>query len=171
MGIVPDSATVSPVATLNSDPELNPINGEARPFSDWLTTFPMLVGAIDPYTHESSWLLDTVKRIFHHYSGAGVRVAWMATGPVDGVKSFLGPYGEEFLAFADEDRSAVKAIGLSTLPALALVRQDGEIIGSAEGWDPKGWRAITDLLAEQTGWSALQVPGAKDPAPYPGTAV
>lgn len=167
----PISATVSPVATLDGDPDLNPLNGDPRPFSDWLTTFPMLVGAIDPYTHESSWLLDTIKRLFHHYRDAGVRVAWLASGPADGVSSFLGPYAEEFLTFSDPDRVAVKALGLSTLPALALVRQDGEILASAEGWDPVGWRAVIDAVDGLTGWTPISVPGPKDPAPYAGTPV
>ena len=131
----------------------------------------MLVGAIDPYTHESSWLLDTMKRVFDHYRGADVRVAWLATGPADGVAGFLGPYAEEFLTFTDEDRTAVKALGLSTLPALALVRQDGTIVASAEGWDPRGWGAVSEALAELTQWSALPVPGPEDPAPYAGTPV
>ena len=97
-----------------------------------MTTFPMLAGVIDPYTHESAWLLDTIKRIFHHYRGAGVRVAWLATGPADGVQKFLGPYAEEFLTFADPTGAAPKALGIETLPALVLVRQDGEIVASAE---------------------------------------
>lgn len=157
--------------TLDGDPDLDPINGDARPFSEWLTTFPLLVGAIDPYTHESSWLLDTIKRIFHHYSGAGVRVAWLATGPADGVKSFLGPYADEHLTFTDPDRAAVKALRLETLPSLVLVRQDGTITGVCEGWDPAGWREIIDALAQQVGWTELTLPGPKDPAPYPGTPV
>ena len=163
--------TVSAVETLDGDPDLDPINGDARPFSEWLTTFPLLIGAIDPYTHESSWLLDSIKRIFHHYSGAGVRVAWLAAGPADGVKSFLGPHAEEHLTFADPDRTAVKALRLTTMPALVLVRQDGTITGVSEGWDPNGWREIIDSLAEQVGWSELTLPGPKDPAPYPGTPV
>ena len=157
--------------TLAGDPDLDPINGDARPFSDWLTTFPLLLGVIDPYTHESSWLLDTTKRVFHHYSGAGVRVAWLATGPADGVASFLGPYAEEHLTFADPDRVAAKALGLSTLPALVLVKQDGSIPVLSEGWDPVGWRSVIDALATQVGWSELTMPGPKDPAPYPGTPI
>lgn len=165
------SATVSAVAVLDGDPELDPINGDARPFSDWMTTFPMLAGVIDPYTHESAWLLDTIKRIFHHYRGAGVRVAWLATGPADGVQKFLGPYAEEFLTFADPTGAAPKALGIETLPALVLVRQDGEIVASAEGWDPKSWREVTSTLDELTGWTGLNIPGPKDPRPYTGTAL
>ena len=159
------------MAVLDGDPDLNPINGDPRPFSDWLTTFPMLVAAIDPYTHESSWLLDTIKRVFHHYSGADVRVAWLAAGPVDGVKSFLGPYADEHLTFTDPSRTAIKALGVQTLPALVLVRQDGTISASSEGWDPTGWRSVIDSLANQVAWSELTLPGPKDPAPYPGTPV
>lgn len=159
------------MAVLDGDPDLNPINGDPRPFSDWLTTFPMLVAAIDPYTHESSWLLDTIKRVFHHYKGAGVRVAWLATGPAEGVETFLGPYSEEFLTFSDDSRAAVKALGLSTLPALVLVRQDGEIIASAEGWDPTAWRTVSEELASRTGWTPIRVPGPNDPSPYSGTPV
>ena len=131
----------------------------------------MLTGVIDPYTHESAWLLDTIKRIFHHYSGAGVRVAWLATGPADGVQKFLGPYAEEFLTFADPTGAAPKALGIETLPALALVRQDGEIVASAQGWDPEAWRSVTSALDELTGWTGLNIPGPKDPRPYAGTTL
>ena len=87
------------------------------------------------------------------------------------MKGFLGPYGEEHLTFADPDRTAIKALGLQTVPALVLVKQDGTIAAASEGWDPAGWRAVVDALAKQVGWSELTVPGPKDPAPYPGTAV
>ena len=163
------SATVSPVAELVGDPDLDPINGDSRPFSDWMTTFPMLLGVIDPYTHESSWLLDTMKRIFHHYRDAGVRVAWLAVGPADGVTKFLGPYAEEFLTFADPTGAAAKALGVETLPALVFVRQDGVIIESAQGWNPATWRKVTGELEELTGWTTLNLPGPNDPSPYAGT--
>ncbi len=159
------------MAALDGDPELDPINGDPRPFSDWLTTFPMLVAAIDPYTHESSWLLDTVHRVFSHFRGAGVRVVWLATADAEGSRSFLGPYAEEFLAFADPDRTATKALGLSTLPALALVRQDGSIAATAESWDPDAWRDVAAAVSDITGWTPITLPGPKDPAPYAGTPV
>ncbi len=98
-------------------------------------------------------------------------MAWLATGPADGVKSFLGPYADEHLTFTDPDRAAVKALRLETLPSLVLVRQDGTITGVCEGWDPAGWREIIDALAQQVGWTELTLPGPKDPAPYPGTPV
>jgi len=129
----------------------------------------MLVAVVDPYTHESSWLLDTIKRVFHHYRGAGVRNVWLATGPAEGVKSFLGPYADEFLTFADPDRTAAKALGVNTVPALVLVKQDGTIAAVGEGWDPAAWHTVSDTLEELTGWTPISVPGPRDPAPYAGT--
>ncbi len=131
----------------------------------------MLVGVIDPYTHESAWLLDTMKRIFQHYREAGVRNVWLATAPADGVKNFLGPYADEFLTFADPDRTAARALGITTLPALALVRQDGSIAAKAEGWDPDAWQSVSEALEELTDWTPISVPGPKDPAPYAGTPI
>jgi len=129
----------------------------------------MLLAVIDPYTHQSSFLLDTIQRIFHHYQGAGVRVAWLATGPTEGVTTFLGPYGQEYLTFADPTSSAAKALKLSTLPALVLVKQDGTIAGTAQGWRPRQWQAVATKVDDLTGWSPLNIPGPKDPGPYAGT--
>ena len=156
---------------LDGDPELDPLNGQARPFSDWLTTFPMAVAAIDPYTLESSWLLDTIHRIFHHYRGAGVRVAWLVTGPADGASKFLGPYAKEFLTFADPDYVAVKALGLSTLPAFALIRQDGSVAARAEGWTPPAWQEVSEAIEDITDWTPIAIPANGDPTPYAGTPV
>ena len=159
------------MAVLDGDPELDPINGDPRPFTEWLTTFPMLVGAIAPYTHECSWLLDTIRRVFAHSRDAGVGVALLATAPPEGTKAVLGPYAEEFLTFSDPDSTAVKALGLGMLPALAFVKQDGTIAATAEGWDPAGWRDVSDAIEELTDWTPIAIPGPGDPAPYAGTPV
>lgn len=165
------SATVSAVAVLDGDPNLDPINGDARPFSEWLTTFPMLLGVIDPHTHESSWLLDTIRRVFAHYREAGVRVAWLATAPAVGTKAFLGPYAEEFLTFSDPDYAATRALGLDTIPALVFVKQDGTIAATAQGWNPETWRDVSDAIEELTDWTPIAIPGPGDPAPYAGTPI
>jgi len=67
--------------------------------------------------------------------------------------------------------AAAKSLGLTTLPSLVLIRQDGTILESAEGWDPDQWRKITETLDTLTGWTPLNMPGPKDPAPYAGTTL
>lgn len=131
----------------------------------------MLIGVVDPYTHQSAWILETVERIFHHYRDAGVRVAWLSTASVEGTSKFLGPFGENYLSFADPDYEAVKALGIDELPALALVKQDGSIGSLSEGWDPAGWREVAESVVDVTDWSLISIPGPDDPGAYAGTPV
>ena len=153
------------------DIDLHPLQGDARPVSQWLTTFPLAAVVLDPYTHESSWLLDTAHRILTIFREADVRVAFLVTGTgVDGASQFLGPLTDQILTLADPDRSLVRSLGLETLPAFVAIRQNGSIIGSAEGWDPVTWRQAATELADMTMWSRPEIPVAGDPAPYAGTA-
>ena len=61
--------------------ELHPVGGDARPLSQFLTTFPMAAVVLDPFTHESSWLLDTARRILGIFSEADVRIKVIAISP------------------------------------------------------------------------------------------
>ncbi len=162
---VADTAPLSAIA----DVELVPLTGEPRPFNDFLTMFPLVLGVIDPFTYESSWALDSFVRIFRHYSAANCRTAFLATADVAGTEQFLGPITDEFMGFADPDRTVVKALELEVLPALVVVRQDGSLMGSAGGWDPEAWRAITEDLSDTMHWSRPTIPGPGDPVAYPGT--
>jgi hypothetical protein len=144
-------------------------SGESRPLRDWLTMFPLVLAVVDPYTHESAWILESVRRIFAVFRGADCRVAWLVTADADSAKQFLGPLGDEFLTYVDPDRVIVKATGLSVLPALVALRQDGSVLGAAEGWDPHAWRAVTDELSKLTSWSRPVLPVKGDPVAYPGT--
>jgi hypothetical protein len=158
------------VATAPSvDVELASVNGEARPFGNWLTTFPLVLAVVDPYTHESAWILRTVQRIFENYGGGDCRVAFLATADAAGTKQFLGSLADDFLAFADPDRAVVKSLGLGVLPALVVVRQDGSLLGAAEGWVPEEWRALCEDLTRLTSWSRPNIPATGDPGAYPGT--
>lgn len=129
----------------------------------------MVLVVLDPYTHESAWLLPTVARILRVYSDADCRVAMLSTSSAEETRQFLGPYAKEFLTFADADREAVKALGLTRLPAIVHIRQDLSIAGKAEGWTPEEWRALTEGLSESMQWGNPVIPGPRDPAPFAGS--
>ena len=148
---------------------LTPINGSPHTLEQWLTTFHLVLGVLDPFTSESAWLLPTLARIFRVYDEADCRVAMLLTCTPEEAGQFLGPYAQEFLTFADPDREAVKALGLERLPALVHIRQDLSLAGVAEGWHPAEWRAVTDELSRAMSWSRPTIPGRGDPAPYDGT--
>jgi hypothetical protein len=128
------------------------------------------VVVLDPYTNESSWLLETAGRVLLHFGGADCRAAFVVTGPAEDAKAFLGPWADKVLTFADPDRAAVKALGLNELPAFAHIRQDLKVAGAAEGWDPMEWREVAQGLAKNNSWSAPLIPAATDPTPYAGSA-
>jgi hypothetical protein len=73
------------------------------------------------------------------------------------------------LVYVDPDRSFVKACGLEQLPALVHIRQNRQLEGAAEGWQPEAWRRVVSMVAQDMWWSKPVVPAAGDPAPYPGS--
>lgn len=157
------------MVTAALDLDLQPLDGEARPLGDWLTTFPLVPVVLDPYTHESAWILDTSKRILEHFAEADCRNCWILTCSVDDAKRFLGPYADRMLAFVDEGRTITSALGIEQAPAFLLLRQDGSVAAKAEGWDPDEWRGVAEAVADLTRWSRPVVPAAGDPVAFDGT--
>ncbi len=130
----------------------------------------MCLVALDPYTHESAWILETAGRILEHYSPADIRVGWLATTDEDGCRQFLGPWAERFLTFPDPEREAVTALGVERLPALVHIRSDGHL-NVVDGWEPTAWRAVAEQLSANLAWTRPMIPRPGDPTPYAGTDV
>ena len=151
------------------DLPMQTLRGPEASLDPWLTTFHLVVAVLDPYTHESAWLLPTVSRIFRVYDEADCRVAIAATCSESEARQFLGPYAREFLTLADADRAIVDAFGLERLPALLHVRHDLSVAGAAQGWAPDEWRTVTDNLSQVMSWTRPVIPVPTDPAPYAGT--
>jgi hypothetical protein len=151
------------------DTILRPLNGPERPLSQYLTTFPLLLIVLDPFTHESAWLLETGSRILDSFGQADCRVGWLVAGDADECRQFLGPHAQRFITFSDPDRDVIKALGLERLPALICLGLDATVIDAAEGWQPTQWRAMTDRVARMLGWTGPKIPSAKDPASFAGS--
>lgn len=152
------------------DTLLAPLDGEARPLHEWLTTFQLATVVLDPFTHESAWIIDTAGRILRTFDGADCRAAWIVTGTSEQATMFLGPWADELLTFVDPDRTSTRALGVSRLPAFLHVRQDLSIQGRAEGWQPASWHDVAAGLASEMSWLAPVIPEPDDPAAYEGTA-
>lgn len=148
---------------------MHPLGGDELSLGDQLTMFHLVGVVLDPYTYESSWILDTAARVLHEFSGADCRAAWIVTADEAGVRSFLGPLAERFPTFCDADREFVTASGLDRLPAFIHVALDGSVVGRAEGWNPDEWKAVAASLAEQMSWSVPHIPLTGDPVPYAGS--
>lgn len=151
------------------DLTLTPLTGGGRTLREWLTTFHLASVVLDPFTNESSWILDTAVRIMRQFSGAAVRVNFIVTCDEEGARAFLGPYADEFLVFCDPDRSAVKALGLTEVPAFVLVQSNGTIPAAAQGWTAADWKDVAGAIAKLTAWSKPTIPAPGDPGAFRGT--
>lgn len=151
--------------------ELKPIGGQPVTLANQTRLFALLAVVLDPYTEESSWILRTAGRILAEFAEADCRAAWIITCGEADAKTFLGPYAQQHLTFCDEDRSVATALGITRIPALVTVGNDGQVIGSAEDWDPPSWRAVTDDMARLLAWNHPVFPLPEDPVPFQGTPV
>ena len=155
--------------TPSSDTLLQPLEGQARPLRDWLTTFHLLSVVLDPFTNESAWLLPTSRRILAQFAGSSVRTNYVVTATPDEARAFLGPVANETLVFCDPERTFVKQLALSTLPAFVFLRIDGQVVAHAEGWNPLEWRAVTEQVAQTVAWSKPLIPAPGDPGAFVGS--
>ncbi|HEX4984265.1 MAG TPA: hypothetical protein VFV63_21360 [Ilumatobacteraceae bacterium] len=162
-------ATNPPSRLVLADLVLAPLGAASRPLGDWLTTFHLASVVLDPYTNESSWLLKTAARILEGLRGSDARVNFVVTSDADDARAFLGPYADAFLVFCDPDRTTVRALGLSQLPAFVFVRVDGTVAAAAEGWNPAEWKQVAETIAEATDWLPPTIPTASDPGPFRGS--
>lgn len=147
---------------------LDPLQGDPRPIGEWLHSFHMLVVVLDPFTYESSWIIDTAERVLREYSQADCRIAWAVCANDEQSREFLGPLADKYLTFSDPDRAFVKELGLESLPALVHIDHSMNL-KTAQGWNPSEWREVTADLSKQMSWSRPQIPEASDPPPYAGT--
>ena len=157
------------VSSPNPSTTLDPIGADPRPLSEWLTTFHLASVVLDPFTNESSWILETAARVLRGFAGSAVRVNFVVTASDDEARAFLGPMAKEFLVFADPDRAFVRSLGLTSLPAFVFLRSDGTVPAAAEGWDAMQWRAVAKSIADTTSWSVPSIPAPGDPVSFHGT--
>lgn len=156
-------------AQVPADTPLKALDDQVRTVGQWTTTFHLALVVLDPYTYESSWIIETAARVLRVFAEADCRTAFVVTADDDGAKKFLGPFTDEFLVFADADRALVQAMELETLPAFVHLNQAGTVEGCAQGWEPEQWRAVSEGLASVMSWRRPEIPVASDPVPFTGT--
>jgi len=157
------------VATVPADLTFQPLGGEPRTAAEQLNLFQLVLVAIDPYTNQSAWVLETAGRILTEFAGADCRVAWLVTAPEEDARTFLGPWAERMMVFVDPERTVVKALDLNEIPSLIHIGHDLSVIGKADGWDPATWRAITDNLGAMMSWTRPTYPRPGDPVAFAGS--
>ena len=80
-----------------------------------------------------------------------------------------GTWADNVLTFTDPDRDLVRTLGLGQLPALVHIRQNRQIEGTAEGWQPLEWRQLTTRVATERHWTHPVIPVGNDPLAFAGS--
>ena len=146
---------------------LTSLSGDEATLDDWMTTFQLALVVLDPYTSESSWIIDTAGPLLNEFREADCRAAWVVTSDADDARTFLGPWADQLLTFCDPERSFVRGVGLSHLPAFVHLRQDRVVVSTAEGWDPAEWDSAIAGLTRMMSWTKLEVPPPGRPGAVP----
>jgi len=157
------------VATVPGDLTLQPYGGEPLTVAEQVTMFHLVAVVLDPYTYESSWILETAGRILEELAEADCRTAWIITCDERDADPFLGPWRQRLLTICDPERKVVSGLGVTRIPALVHIGTDTTIIGKAEGWNPDEWREVTDNLAKMMSWTPPQFPKPGDPVAFEGS--
>jgi len=155
----------------NASSNLTSINGQSLPLRSWVTNFHLLLVVIDPFSHQSSWIINTASRILSNFTGADCRVGWLVIGDAEQASSFLGPHSDEFITFIDPDGDFVKEVGLTQTPGIIHINQAPKLIAATQGWNPEEWKAIVSGLADHMQWSRPAIPEEGDPTPYAGSSI
>lgn len=150
------------------DLALVPVTGRSRTVREWLTTFHLLLVAVDPANVRSRWIVPTAARVLFEYEGADCRVAWLVAGDAADARKLLGRWATDIMTFVDPELMAIKGFGISTLPTIVHVGMDLEIVNAVEGWDPPAWRELTMELSRRMSWSRPHIPTSADPGPFEG---
>lgn len=165
MGYLPHAVATNPAPDL----PLVPVSGPPRTVRELLTTFNLLLVAVDPASVRSKWIVPTAARVLFEYEGADCRVGWVvAGGDAADARKLLGRWAKEILTFVDPELTTTKGLGLQTLPAIVHVSQTLEVVGAVEGWDPPAWRDLTKELSRRMSWSRPHIPAPGDPGPFEG---
>lgn len=157
------------VATLPADLVLHPLGGNDRTLDEQLKLFHLVAVVLDPYTYESSWILDTANRILTGFTNADCRTAWVVAADPEGTREFLGELADQHLVFCDPDREFIAATGVTELPAFVVIDLARTLVGAAGGWNPQEWQPIAEELAREMSWTSPAIIRTGDPAPFEGT--
>ena len=143
-------------------------HGQGRSLREWLTTFHLAFVALDPFTHESAWILPTAGRVLTQFGQADVRVALLVAGHARRVPHVPRAPGSDDADLRRPRPRGVKGLGIERLPAFVHLAMDGTVEGKAEGWQPAEWQAVADHLAQVTIVDARPVVdgGPNVPAPF-----
>lgn len=151
--------------------DLEGIDGERRSLATRMADGPVLLAffALDCASCDICYLFWD--RFHVEYGPNGLELWGISLDSTDDAAAFVERSGVEFPVLIDAGLETVKAYGAVSTPALFLVRADGTIETSHEGFERAAFNEICALASEWTGAEAIEVAPGEAPELRPGCTI
>jgi len=151
--------------------ELPDAEGKKVDVAQLLERGPVLAAFYKVSCPVCQFTLPFVERIHKAYGNEKLTILGISQDDAADTKEFSSEYGLTFPSLVDEqDYPVSNAYGLTNVPTLFLIQQDGTIAASFTGFDKEGLEGISSSFAEHLSKPAAPVfrPDEKVPDHKPG---
>lgn len=145
------------------DLELKTMDGKRFSLRDELASGPLVLAFFKVSCPTCQYAFPFLERLWRAYGDKGVRIVGVSQNDASQTAAFTKEFGVTFPVLLDEaDRYPVSnAYGLTNVPSIFWIAQDGEIELSSVGWVKADFEAISRKMAESanTAPAAVFKPG------------
>jgi peroxiredoxin len=130
--------------------DLKTLDGKRFSLSDELAHRPVVLVFFKVSCPTCQYALPFFERLHKAYGRNGVTLVGVSQNDANETAPFLKEFGVAFTVLLDDPRSypASNAYGLTNVPTIFWIAQDGEIEVSSVGWMKKDFEEINKKMAE-----------------------
>ena len=145
--------------TLAPDFTLPTIDGKKFSLRDALARGPVIAAFFKVSCPTCQYAFPFLERIYKTYGNKNVTIVGVSQNEKKETASFIKEYGVTFPVLLDDTRTfpASNAYGLTNVPSIFWIAQDGEIEIASVGWDRQEIEAMSGKAAETTGDRAKSI--------------
>ena len=135
------------------DFKLQTIDGKPFSLRDSLERGPVVLAFFKLSCPICQYAFPFLERIHRAYAGKNVSIVGVSQNGAKDTASFIKEYGVTFPVLLDDTRTypVSNAYGLTNVPSVFWIAQDGEIEVSSVGWVKKDMEEINRRAAEASG--------------------
>ena len=151
--------------------ELKDIHGKIVSLAERLKKGPVVAAFFKVNCPVCQFGFPFLERIYRAYEREKVTFLGISQNDKEETLEFIKEYGITFpMLIEDADYAASNAYGLTNVPSVFLIGEDGKVLVSSTGFDKKSLEAISKELGRRAGKPAAEVflPGEIIPDYKPG---
>jgi peroxiredoxin len=139
--------------------KLSTMDGKQFSLHDALTRGPVVAAFFKISCPVCQYTFPFLERIYKAHGGTNVTIVGVSQNERKDTAAFIKEYGLTFPVLLDDTNTypVSNAYGLTNVPTIFWIAQDGEIEISSVGWDRKEIEEINRKAAEVTGSAAKSI--------------